>query len=860
MKENGRYTGGVTGHPPAGRFRVFGAPHVCSGKISRVVAAIVGLLLVYCAAVGGGQAPRAAMEPGLAPGVATVLTVVDETGLPVAGARITIVERGENELQLWTDDGGHCSFVPRQVASYEIRSAKPGFYQDTRSDIDVAWESVRIVLVHQQIVQEQVDVTASVPGIDPEQTADTVTLNTPEIVNIPYSTSRDIRSLLPYNPGVVADPRGQVHIAGSESWAALDMIDGFDVRSPVNGTLGIRVSPDAVRTIDAQTTRYPVEYGRATGGVIAFYTGMGDNKFRFNATNFIPSFRNLNGLRFDKFVPRFTFSGPLIRDRMWFYDGLETEYDNIYIEELPSNADTNTLLRGSNLLKLQGNFTPAHIVTGGLLVNDYHSLYDGLSSLTPRASTTKRSSITWLPYLRDKVSLSGGKLLDAGFGVMRVRDGYEPRGNMPYQLTPEQTSGSYFENLTGRSQREEGSMALFLPSRKWAGAHDLKLGMDVNHVGYRESVTRTPVSYLREDGTLLRKSVFAMVAPHTLHNVELGTYIQDRWRPSAGWLVEPGLRFDWDEIVRRPLFSPRVAAVYVPPGKEATTKFSAGIGVYYEHTQLEYLTRAQAGVRFDTYYAADGVTPLGAAQQTSFAPNYGSMRAARAINWSLGAEHKLPGAIFAGANFVQKRTTNLFTYVNQSGAGALSGNYLLTNQRQDHYTSIEVNARRLFANGYTLFGSYTRSSARTNAALNYGPTISPLGPQQSGPLTWDAPNRAISWGWLPLPVPPLRKDLDFVYLLDWRTGYPFTAVDANRQVVGAAGSHRYPDYLDFSPGLEWRFHFRGAYFGLRGVMENASDRENPTTVINVVDSPRFGTFSQNQGRAFTARIRLIGAK
>ena len=46
----------------------------------------------------------------------------------------------------------------------------------------------------------------------------------------------------------------------------------------------MRVSTDAVRTIDAETTRYPVEFGRATGGVLAFYTGMGDNKFRFNAT------------------------------------------------------------------------------------------------------------------------------------------------------------------------------------------------------------------------------------------------------------------------------------------------------------------------------------------------------------------------------------------------------------------------------------------------------------------------------------------------------------------------------------------------------------------------------------------------
>ena len=114
-------------------------------------------------------------------------------------------------------------------------------------------------------------------------------------------------------------------------------------------------------------------------------------------------------------------------------------------------------------------------------------------------------------------------------------------------------------------------------------------------------------------------------------------------------------------------------------------------------------------------------------------------------------ERKLSGATFAGANYVEKRTTNLFTYANQSGPSALAGSYLLTNARQDHYRSEELHLRRLFANGYTVYASYTHSSARTNAALDYLPDPSPLGPQQNGPLLWDAPNRAISSGWVPVP-------------------------------------------------------------------------------------------------------------
>ena len=223
-------------------------------------------------------------------------------------------------------------------------------------------------------------------------------------------------------------------------------------------------------------------------------------------------------------------------------------------------------------------------------------------------------------------------------------------------------------------------------------------------------------------------------------------------------------------------------------------------------------------------------------------------------------EQRLPGSVYVKANVIRKLVSDGFTYVNQSGPAALSGNYELTNSRQDHDNVAEVEARRTFGGGYALFAAYTHSSARTNAAIDYVPTLSMLGPQQSGPLEWDTPNRVISWGWLPFLAPGFKENWDFVYTFDWRTGFPFTSIDDNYQVVGAAGSNRFPDYLSFSPGLEWRFHFRGSYFGLRGVIENATNSGDYPVVNNVVDSPQYGTFSEPQGRAFTARLRLIGSK
>ena len=813
---------------------------------------VIGLLLLCSAAIAWGQT--------LEYHAAVVLTVVDENGLPVSEAHVTVFEQGRSALQLLTDYAGRCSYSLHRDASYQIRVEKPGFYESLEPQAEAHLASIEVVLAYEQLVRQEVSVVASPTGIDPERTSDKSVMNTPEIVNVPYPTSRDIRNLLPFNPGVVQEASGQLHVAGSETYATLDLLDGFDIRSPVSGELAARVSADAVRSTNIETTRYPVEFGRATGGVVALTTGMGDNRFRFNTTDFIPSFREANGLRFDKFVPRFTFSGPLARNRAWFFDGLEVEYDNIYIQELPADADTNHLVRGSNLTKAQVNLTPANILSGGLLANDYHSPYDGISSLTPQQSTTKRDTIAWLPYLRDQISFKSGALLDTGFGVLRFRDGYEPHGNSPYELTPESAHGSYFENEVSHSQREEWTAALYLPPRYWAGRHDLKTGIELDHIGFDEDISRAPVNYLREDGTLLRQSVFPAIAPFTRHNLETGAYVQDRWLAGPGLLVEPGLRFDWDEIIRRPLFSPRIAVVYSPPGAEAKTKLSAGVGLYYEHTQLEYLTRALAGVRYDTYYAADGTTPVSGPLQTAFEATDASLRQTRALNWSLGVERKLPGDVYAGANFLEKRISDGFVYANQGAPGALSGPYLLTNGRRDHYDSFEVDARRTFANGYTLFASYTRSSATTNAALDYVPAVSVLGPQQSGPLPWDTPNRLISWGWLPLLLPKLKKSWDFVYTMNWQSGFPYTSVNANHEVVGPPGSMRFPQYVSFSPGLEWRFHFRGAYFGLRGVIENITNSGNPAVVNNIVDSPAYGTFSEALGRAFTGRIRLIGSK
>jgi hypothetical protein len=817
-------------------------------KMAWTVALLFRLVLSYTPVVYG----QAASSPGRH----VTVTVSDENGIVVPDALVTLFTQGQSPVEFHTNHAGRIEFTVADTVPYQLQVEKQGFYKGTSGSVDPQLENIPLAIAHEQIVRQEVSVVASTSTIDPQQTADVSTMSTPEVVNIPYQTSRDIRNLLPFNPGVIQDLSGQPHVAGSATYATLDLLDGFDIRSPVSGTLSLHVSTDAVRSIDVESTRYPVEYGKATGGVIALSSGMGDNRFRFNATDFVPSYRANQGVHFDKFLPRITFSGPIVSNKVWFFDGFDLDHAGNFVAGLPANADTNPSWQESNLSRFQLNVLPGNSLIVALLFNDFYAPYSGLSTLTPQGSTVKLDTIGWLPYIRDQKLFANGVVLEVGVGVTRIRSGYEPQGNTPYRLTPETSEGSYFENLTGTSSRVQENGALYLSPHSWFGQHGFKFGTDLDQINFGEEFSRAPVSYLREDGTLLRLSTFPAQPAFNRGNADVGAYAQDRWQIHPGLTIEPGVRFDWDQIVRRPLFSPRLAAVFAP-GKEPATKLSAGIGIYYEHTQLQYLEQAFAGLREDTYYAADGITPLGPPEQTTFLAQYPILRAPREVNWSAAIEQKLEATTYVTVDYIHKRETNVLVYQNQPGAPDYTGTYLLTNQRQMDYHAVDVSVRHIFPGNYVIFGAYTHSLASTNAVLDYSPSVGYLGPQQPGSLPWNVPNRTLSWGWLPVPV---LKDWGFVYTFDWRTGFPFTAVDANREVVGAPDSQKFPNYFSFSPGLEWRFHLRGLYLGLRGVLENATASENPTVVNNIVDSPQYGTFSEPAGRALTARLRLISSR
>ena len=811
-----------------------------SHKAVQVSTRLAGtILFLLCFVVANSQAQA----------IKFVIRVVDETGVAVADARIVLEQSTSQTLVRGeTDAAGRHEFDVTNIGSYQLRIEKEGFYAST-TDVRVGEaSSLEVTIYHQQEIAETVNVYDSPPAIDPGKTTNTEAITSREILTLPYPSTRDYRKALPLIPGVLADATDQIHLGGSATYQIFDQLDDFNIRHPVTGLLEMRISPDALRVIEAQSSRSSAQYGKGSGGTLNLMSGMGDDRYRFSATNFIPSVQNRKGLHFNEWTPRATFSGPLLKKKAWFFDGVGGTYTLTIVPELPEGADRATSWRVDNLLKAQVNLTERNILTASLLSNNFHSGNNGLSRFDPQETTRELDGHAYLATIKDQLYASNGALFEIGFAVNQFHDNEQPKGGLPYRVSPEGTSGNFFRTSNATARRFQWIGNLTLPLAHWRGTHEIKFGTDLDRVTYEQSALRNPIFIVREDHTLSRLSTFVGGASFSRRNFESSVYGQDRWSVSKRLLFESGLRVDRDTIIRRTSVAPRVAATYLVT-QDGNMKLSGGIGLYYDATNLDLITRPLAGQRLDQVYASNGITPLGPPLITSFQVNEQSLRVPRYSNWSVELENKLPAQIYLDAEFLQKRGHNVLAYFEANDI------FQLLNDRQDRYDAFQLTLRRAFKRNYAVLAAYTRSRAHSSAVLDTHIDNPVFGVQAGGPLPWDAPNHFISWGWM-----PLVKKFDFVYSLDWRSGFPFSVVDQQQRFIGDLNSHRFPDYFTLNTHLERRFTLFSYILALRAGFNNVTNRQNPTVVNNNVDSPLFLTFGGTEHRVFTGRIRFIGRK
>jgi hypothetical protein len=468
------------------------------------------------------------------------------------------------------------------------------------------------------------------------------------------------------------------------------------------------------------------------------------------------------------------------------------------------------------------------------------------------------------------------------FGVSQYSVALTPEGIAPYVIGSGGNSGNYFLRQRTVARRSQALANLYFAPQTWHGRHDFKVGTDVDRLEYNSQFLRQPISFLQGNKTLppnetclsvlpspcARYSTFSGGNYSATYNFEASAYGEDRWQMTNHFLVEPGVRLDWDEIVRSVLFSPRLAGTYIL-NDEGATKLSAGIGIVYDATPLGIIAQALAGQRVDFFFDPNGNpvdvngnrAPQPMPLPSEFSVNRNALSEQRYLNWSVGLEQKLPGAVFLKAEFIEKRGTHGFAY--NTVGGAVDGNFILGNTRDDRYDGFTASARHSFRQRYEIFGAYTRSRAHTSEAFDFSIDFPLLSPQRPGPYPWDVRNRFVGWGILPVSRFPVVHELDVVYSVETRNGLPFYLVTDQQEVLPTAppGSFRNPTYFSLNLGVEKRVHVFGFYWAVRAGVDNITNHANLLVSNTIIDAqhpaPRF---MDTQARGLNFRLRLLGRK
>ncbi|MBS1853973.1 MAG: TonB-dependent receptor [Acidobacteria bacterium] len=801
--------------------------------------------------------------------VAITGRVVDENGAAVPGARIEFRTAAGVAAVAASDTAGNFRAALSAAGDYAVRVERLGFflYNGPHQEFEDGPNQLTVRMNHLQEFADKVDVVYSPPAIDPEQPSGHKELTGTEIEGVPYPAPQDYRSALPLFNGVVQDNLGRPHFNGGDTNQANYTLDGFNISDPFTGRLETRLNIETIQTMDLESSRFSAENGRGSTGVLDLKTKMGDDRYRFTGTNFIPGVASDNGIYINKWTPRLEFSGPISKGKAWFHNGFDAFYNADTVTGLPQGQNRTSGLTTSNLTRLQYNVTPGNILTGSFLYNLDYTRRFGLSILNPIETTTSPRRQLFMGTLRDQHYFSGA-LLDVGYADSRGVVRNPPQGTAIYEITPFGNRGNYFSSVDRHYYRQQGIANLFLPVLHWRGTHRLKFGADIERESFHQITYRHPYEVLRDDGSVARYVTFTGSPFQARKNLEAAQYLQDHWAPREGLNVEAGIRTEWNEIVREMEVAPRLSVAWAPH-RLANTKISAGWGIYHDSISLATLARQQDQDSLSTFYLPDGTVrgPV----ITSFLVNDSTLRTPSYQSASVEIERKLPFDFYGKAGYTWRMGDRGFVFETPtpvSGPQFYSGAvFVLRNSRRDRYDAIDFTLRRTFAGQFEWFLGYTHSSTRTNAAIDYSLENPIFAPQMPGPYSWDTPDRVHMWGWAPLPKRVLPSMLRFLftettaaYLVEYRTGFPFNVVDEEGFLVGRPGAMRYPYYFNINLHLERRFRFMHYLWAWRFGYNNITANLNPNVVNNVTGSPGFLTYGAGQARAFSVRLRLLGRK
>ncbi len=618
--------------------------------------------------------------------------VADSNNAPIVGATVTatLAETGV-ERTFVTNEEGRYRIIELSPGTYKVKVSATGFGTKEKIDLQtISGQSVQLdfALSPGDVVAEQtVTIEEDATAVDTTRTVVGGTVTQREIEELPNDSrnpldlvftlggvteeplsTRDLASDRGERgisaPGTTPEEAGIFALSGGAAYSNNITIDGLDNND--DRTAGFRFQPsiESVSELQVITNQFSAEYGRASGGRVNIRTRGGSNTFRgraffffrddsLNANTWNNNRRGIERPPFTNYDPGFTFGGPIIKNKLFFF----TSYEYDFIKE-DTIIDAFVPVNSTSRFTLPAPTNPAEtvrVISGSNFVDvaPFIAPFDTPSKrhiFSPRIdwNLTTNHNFTFSYQLGrsdDLRQFSGtNRLADALIGRVRNTDGFNATHNFiissksvnqfrfqysrlrPSAVTPNEqnpvilvtftppaessTTQIFGSSTSGSSDRKEDRLQFQDTLSYIAGSHSLKIGGDFQRVD-SEFIDRFDVTGTYRFSNFVFFNINSVSSFQQNFNTDsivkndyFGVFFQDEWRIKPNLTFSYGLRYERESVIDdNNNFGPRASVAWNPFPKGNKTVIRVGGGIFYNRALLRTIDDFTSGsqeLRFDS--------------------------------------------------------------------------------------------------------------------------------------------------------------------------------------------------------------------------------------------------------------------
>jgi Carboxypeptidase regulatory-like domain/TonB dependent receptor len=782
------------------------------------------------------QLPTAPVDPSDS-GQVVVTIVVEGLRIPAVNVELLNVDDNIVIAQTMSDSVGQVTFPDVPQGRYLVRAVRDGFADAESTRFTVAAGSTAQVLVEMRLtfVRESVDVVA--PANSPTESLQPVAVSdvlSGAKMDVQPLAGDDFQSLLTVLPSIIRGPDGRLRVKGGGPTTGALQVSSASLNDPSTGDFDLELPSGAVESVEVLSNPFAAEYGRFSTSVTQVRTRRGTNEWVVKPDNLVPGFGKGFGF-INKFEPRLSLSGPIKRDRLLFGQYFQYRFARTEVRSLPDRPLLG-LESFDSFTRLDAVLSPRHALTGGLIYFPRKITNATLSTFRPPETTTKFTQEGLSAGVADRLVLSASTVLETTFAVRAFQVEQKPMGSLPMFYAPQGQSGSFFSDQERSVNSEQFVQSLTVSKDGWVGQHIFKFGLDIQHSRFDGIDANREVQVLRLDGSLAERTTFVspLVEPDA-SALEVSVFAQDRWRVTNRLNVELGFRIDRDGVIDRLNYSPRVglSMSLLPEGRGI---LRGGIGKFAERTQLTVNAFTQYSARTVQRFGLDGTPVRSPVTFVHTMPD--PLRTPESIVQTVAWDQRVGRRFFLKAAYLRRNGVRAYVLNPDADLGLLS----LSSSGASRYWEVETTGRWLASEHRDLSVAYVRS--RSTRELNdydqfFGNFRNPIiRPNEDSLSPTDVTNRVIVRGSI-----GLLAQWVFTPIYEWRTGFPWSAVDEFQDFVGTrnrAGRLPSVSTLDFT--IARPMHFRKYRFTAGIKVYNAFDSGSERDVQNNITSPDYGTF------------------